>query len=266
MIAEKLLSHLDTGSVWSAELIAQTLESPEQAYSQALAVRDLRIQRGERPLGYKIGFTNRKIWDLYQVYAPMWGSIWNTTVTQAVESIATVSLNNTCQPRIEPEIVFGFKNTPKLGASLQDLYDSLDWIAPGFEVVQSHMIDWKFSAAQTVADSGLHARLAIGERVTVAKVSGSAEDLISQLRSASAKLFNAALLVDTGIGSSVLDSPLEALDYFIKQLRACPGATDIQAGDIVTTGTWTDAWPVRAGQTWRVDFSFHNAHLTLNFE
>ena len=36
-------------------------------------IRRLRIARGERPLGYKIGFTNRGIWDRYGVHAPIWG-------------------------------------------------------------------------------------------------------------------------------------------------------------------------------------------------
>ena len=37
-------------------------------------------------------------------------------------------------------------------------------------------------------------------------------------------------------------------------LTACPGATDVVAGEIVTTGTWTDAWPVRPGETWTARF------------
>jgi len=36
----------------------------------------------------------------------------------------------------------------------------------------------------------------------------------------------------------------------MKALRQCPGAPDVKAGDVITTGTWTDAWPLVAGQTW----------------
>jgi 2-oxo-3-hexenedioate decarboxylase len=38
--------------------------------------------------------------------------------------------------------------------------------------------------------------------------------------------------------------------HFMKALRQCPGAPDVKAGDVITTGTWTDAWPLVAGQTW----------------
>ena len=57
-----------------------------------------------------------------------------------------------------------------------------------------------------------------------------------------------------GAGASVLDSPLQALRHFLVELRSCPGATDVVAGDIVTTGTWTDAWPVQPGETWTAHF------------
>jgi len=36
----------------------------------------------------------------------------------------------------------------------------------------------------------------------------------------------------------------------LKAFRQCPGATDVQAGDVITTGTWTDAAPLKAGQQW----------------
>jgi 2-keto-4-pentenoate hydratase len=37
-------------------------------------------------------------------------------------------------------------------------------------------------------------------------------------------------------------------------LRECPDAPDLQAGDVVTTGTWTDAWPVAPGEKWVAQF------------
>ena len=264
MNSTELLKHYDSGQCWPHSLDKQGDYLSSVAYQDALAVRALRISRGEKPLGYKIGFTNRKIWDLYKVYAPMWGTVWDTTVQYGVKSEVSISLKNICQPRIEPEIVFCFKSTPKPGASLDELYESLDWLAPGFEIVQSHMPDWKFTASETIADSGLHARLGIGDKFQISKISTSAADLIKQLASSSAQLYKGNQLIDEGVGSNVLDSPLEALNYFVKELRACPGSTDIKAGDVVTTGTWTDAWALSAGESWRVQFSFHNAHFKLN--
>ena len=58
-------------------------------------------------MGRKIGFTNRTIWDEYQIGAPMWGYIYDRTVHDLADVEATVSLAGLAEPRIEPEIIFG---------------------------------------------------------------------------------------------------------------------------------------------------------------
>jgi 2-oxo-3-hexenedioate decarboxylase len=224
-----------------------------QAYEQALTMRALREQRGERPRGYKIGFTNRTIWPLYQVFAPIWGTVWDSTLSLC-EGDGELSLTHTCQPRLEPEVVFGLAGTPPADADLQALFESIEWIAPGFEVVQSHLPDWKFQASDTIADSGLHARLLVGQRVPLQSVATSAIELDTCLASMTLRLLNNHTEVARGSGRNVLDSPLRALHYFLQELRACPGAPDLHAGDVVTTGTWTDAFPIASGQHWTADF------------
>src|SRR6478609_5608243 len=72
------------------------------ACERALSVRQLRIARGEQPRGYKIGFTNRTIWERYGVYAPMWGPVWDTTVAPTHGTEHRASLAGLVQPRLEP--------------------------------------------------------------------------------------------------------------------------------------------------------------------
>ena len=79
MTPEQLLSHIDSGQLWPAT--AATDGDVASAYQLALAVRQLREARGEVPRGYKVGFTNRSIWPLYGVHAPIWGTIWDTTLS-----------------------------------------------------------------------------------------------------------------------------------------------------------------------------------------
>ena len=252
--------HLDSGRPWP---VASGLEVPA-AYQQALAVRALRLARGEQPCGFKVGFTNRTIWARYGVYAPIWGTVWNTTLSFC-EDEGELSLAHTAQPRLEPECVFGFRDTPPARAGLDELLASVDWIAPGFEIVQSHMRDWKFTAGDTVADSGLHARLLVGHMIPVAHFPREAEVFDRLLAQARVTLLQGEDAVDTGTGANVLDGPLHALLHFVTELRDCPGAPDLQPGDVVTTGTWTDAWPVRPGETWRADFDAPLAPLTVRF-
>jgi len=83
MTPQTLLKHLDEGQLWPDEALAGIPADVGVAYQTALQVRQLREARGEQPRGFKIGFTNRSIWERYQVFEPIWGTVWNTTLTMA---------------------------------------------------------------------------------------------------------------------------------------------------------------------------------------
>lgn len=260
MTPEQLLQHHDQARLWGQPPGAVGGPDTAAAYQTALAVRQLRQQRGEVAKGYKIGFTNRTLWQRYEVFGPMWGTVWDTGLRHAQpdetgHAQGQIDLTHTCQPRLEPEIVFGMKATPPVNASLQQLFESIDWLAPGFEVVQSHCLDWKFTATDTMSDGGLHARLLVGQRVPLHSLAADAQTLHALLGQARVTLFKNDQAVEQGTGTNVLDSPLNALHHFLTELRQCPGAVDLQAGDVITTGTWTDAWPLQAGEHWRAEFS-----------
>ena len=59
------------------------------AYKVTAAVRAKREARGERPIGRKIGFTNRTIWAEYGVYAPIWGYVYDGTVRDLTQRSAS---------------------------------------------------------------------------------------------------------------------------------------------------------------------------------
>jgi 2-keto-4-pentenoate hydratase len=260
MTPEDILAHWDSGSLWPE---GSGLDLPS-AYERALTIRQLRIARGEQPRGYKVGFTNRNIWPRYQVFAPIWGTVWDTTLSFC-EGEGTVSLAATSLPRLEPEAVFGMAATPPANASLEDLFACIDWVAPGFELVQSHRPGWIFTAADTVADCGLHARLLVGARVPVSQIGCNAQEFEERLAKARLSLRQGDKVVDQGVGANVLDGPLHALHHFLAALRDCPGATDLQPGDVITTGTWTDAWPVAPGEVWTADFDAPLQRLQVTF-
>ena len=122
-----------------------------------------------------------------------------------------VSLRGLSQPRLEPEVVFGFARSPRAGMSLAELQGCLDWVAHGFEIVHTHFEGWRFTAADTVADFALHGRLCVGPRVPVQGWATLAEDLAA-LR---VELLCDGRVVDSGQGAVVLDGPLNALRLWV---------------------------------------------------
>jgi len=225
--------------------------SMERAFEVADEMRARRIARGERPVGYKIGFTNRGIWQRYGVHRPIWGPVWNTTAMLLDGARAQVSLAGLCQPRLEPEVVFGFAQAPRAGMSEAELHACLGWVAHGFEVVHTHFEGWRFTAPDTVADFALHGRLLVGPRVPTAGWARLGLDLAS-LR---VDLHCDGRVVDSGVASIVLDGPLNALRLWVDAMAERTPRWPIRAGDFVTTGTITDAWPLAPGQTWHTRLS-----------
>jgi 2-oxo-3-hexenedioate decarboxylase len=117
-----------------------------------------------------------------------------------------------------------------------------------------------------MADGGLHARLLVGPPRALRELAADAASLHAWLTAAEVTLRRGDTVIDRGRGANVLDSPLAALLHFVRELRSCPGAPDVQPGDVVTTGTWTDAWPVQPGESWTAAFSEPLAPIGVRFE
>jgi 2-oxo-3-hexenedioate decarboxylase len=226
-----------------------------EAYAVADEIRRLRIARGERPLGYKIGFTNRGIWQRYGVYAPIWGPVWDTTTERVGSAATSVSLARFVAPRLEPEIMFGIARKPRAGLSVAELASCIDWVAHGFEIVDTHFADWRFAAADTVADLALHGRLFVGPQVPIARFATEGGDAAGALAALCVKLVADGREVEEGRADIVLDGPLNALRLWVDAMAAQPHGWPIVAGDIVTTGTITDAAPLVPGVRWQTRLS-----------
>jgi 2-oxo-3-hexenedioate decarboxylase len=221
------------------------------AYAVAQRLAQLRCARGERPVGWKIGFTNRSIWARYGVHAPIWGPVWDGTAALLEGHETRVSLARFSQPRLEPEIVFGFARSPRAGMSLAELQACLAWVAHGFEIVHTHFADWRFTLPDTVADFALHGWLRVGPRVPVQGWPTLAADL-SALQ---VELCSNGVVKDRGIGSVVLDGPLQALQQWVDAMAITTPDWRVAPGEFVTTGTITDAWPLSPGQHWQTRLS-----------
>ncbi len=226
--------------------------SVADAYTVMADIEARRRAQGWWAVGRKIGFTNTTIWPRYGVYQPMWAHVWTSTVKYAQDGHASLSLQSLVQPRIEPEVVFGLRSAVPLTDDPLAVLACVDWIAPGFEIVQSHFPDWKFKAPDCTADCGLHGALVIGTPVPVTAESRAA--LAAMLPTFAVTLSRGDTVVDRGIGANVLKSPALALAHLARVLAGLPQFPPLVAGEIVTTGTITDAWTVTPGETWSSDY------------
>ena len=250
-LADRLIAAYD-----AAEMLPPVTEtvpgfSVADAYAVLGEIEERRRAQGWRPVGRKIGFTNRTIWSRYGVWQPMWAHVWAHTVCFAGAGRASLSLAPFVQPRIEPEVVLKLKAPVPLSEDVSQLLTSVEWMAPGFEIVQSHFRDWKFTAADCTAAFGLHGALVVGAPVPITEANRAA--VAAALASHTVTLSRGDTIVDRGVGANVLDSPALALGHLARLLAGQPQFPPLAAGEIVTTGTVTDAWPVVPGEAWSSD-------------
>ena len=218
--------------------------SADAGYQAAQALHEHRIASGWRPVGRKIGFTNRTIWPRYCVYEPIWGTVYDRTMVQAENNRARVPLAGLVNPRIEPEICFCLRASP----DGRPLVDCIEWMAHSIEIVQCHHPAWKLTLADSTANNGLHGRLIVGAPAPLPP------DARAALARVEVRLFRGGELVDRGVGENVLGSPIAAFEHLVRIL-AKQGARALSAGEIVTTGVITDAHPVAPGETWSTQLS-----------
>ncbi|WP_420345931.1 2-keto-4-pentenoate hydratase [Pelagibius sp.] len=256
-IADRLIAAYDDAVTLAPITAARPAFSVDEAYAVLEEIEARRRAAGWRPLGRKIGFTNRTLWDRYGVWQPMWAHVWDRTVHIAEQGRARLALRPFVQPRLEPEVVFKLK--APLAISPADInndpvavLESVEWIAAGFEIVQSHFPDWRFTAADCTAAFGLHGALVVGTPLPVTDANRSV--IAETLPVFTASLSRGGKLVERGSGANVLDSPVLALVHLARVLCGQPQFPPLAAGEIVTTGTLTDAWPVEPGETWSSDY------------
>jgi 2-oxo-3-hexenedioate decarboxylase len=251
-VANEVFAVLNTGRQVAPFSKANPDFGLNEAYRVTAAVRAKREARGERSIGRKIGFTNRTIWSEYGVYAPIWGYVYDRTVRDLSIEPLEVSLNGLAEPRIEPEIVFGLGSPPAPGMDEQALIDCINWVAHGFEIVQSIFPNWSFRAPDTVAAYGLHGRLFIGPRHPAAE---RRERWAHELSRFEIDLYRNGAHIDHGAAANVLGGPLFALRHLAETLAQDPPSPPLGPSEIVTTGTLTRAFPVSAGEEWSTKLS-----------
>jgi 2-oxo-3-hexenedioate decarboxylase len=223
--------------------------SLNDAYRVTALVNTMRVAQREKPLGRKVGFTNRRMWDEYGVRAPIWGYVYDHTMHDLAEPLP---LGPYTEPKIEPEVMFGFAAAPSPGMNDAALLSCIAWVAHGFEIAQSIFPNWKFSAADAVAANAMHGALLVGPRHDI----GSRPDKwLNTLGRFDIELCCDGKPMDRGNAANVLDGPLSAVRHLIDLLARDPDNPPLAAGEIVASGTLTRALPVKAGETWTTTLS-----------
>lgn len=218
------------------------------AYAIEAELTRRRRADGQTTVGRKVGFANKAMWRVLKLETLVWAHMYDATVMQAGTS-ASLSIGRMVSPKLEPEIVFKLRapvDTTTLDAAA--VLGSVEWLALGFEIVDSVFADWKFQPADFVAAYGLHAALVVGEPRPV--TADSIPALVEQLAQFTVRLSRNGELVAEGSGRNSLRSPALCLGELASAISKRSPEEPLAGGELVSSGTLTEAPPIAPGETW----------------
>jgi 2-oxo-3-hexenedioate decarboxylase len=210
-----------------------TEEWPDLDLATAYAVQDetlrLRLARGERLIGVKLGLTSRAKQRRMGIDVPLTAWLTDAMVLPAGEPVPQERL---IHPRVEPEIVFLMGDRLQgPGVTAAQALSGVKTVFGGAEVIDSRYRDFKFTLPDVVADNASSGAFVTGP------VGHDPRDLDLAMEAVLLEVDGA--IVDSATGAAVQGHPAEALALAVNDLGR--RGLGVEAGWIVLTGGMTDA-------------------------
>lgn len=212
-----------------------------QAALEEIRVRDL----GHRPIGYKIGATNRLARDMLGVDEPFFGRLYDVTTEPSPGRLAFLpGVHEVAEPEIalcmgrdlDPE------NAPYDAAAIEAATAAL---LPAIETIVSCFSPWTEAGAPTlIADNGAHGSWVMGAEIP------DWQDVDPMEIAVLAEVTGTGPL--HGRGGAVDGGAFGAAAWLANKLAS--QGRGLKAGDLISTGTTTVPIPLAAGQRITADF------------
>jgi len=234
-----LASHLDQALQQGLERERLTAQVPdlslEDAYRIQAAGIKLRLARGERIVGWKMGLTSKAKRDQMGLHLPIFGVLTDTMLIPN----GRMSLSGAIHPKVEPEVAFRLAR-PLSGGDVTEAHvlDACDAVCAALEILDSRYVGFKyFSLPDVVADNASSSKLVIGPWIPVERGRNYADLLM-------AMSVNGAVREEAR-SSAISGNPLTSVVQLV-QLLANFGQS-LPAGATVLAGAATTAVPLERG-------------------
>ena len=221
------------------------LSTADGECSRAKFNRMLALQLGD-PVGYKAGLTNPAVQKRFNASAPVWGTLYGPML---LPNGARVAANFGARPLFEADLLVRVSSAAVNRARTpQDVMAAIDQVIPFIElpdlVVQAP--GRLNGAAITAINVG--ARLGVlGTPLPVPATRAERFALQDALRDMTAIVMVDGAEADRGLGSDVLEHPLNAVVWLVQDMARHGVA--LKVGDAVSLGSFSKLLPPRPGMT-----------------
>ena len=243
---------LDAAEVSATQMRQSTEVHPELTIDDAYAIQAewqrIKIARGERIVGHKIGLTSRAMQAAMNITTPDSGFITNAMVFEPNSQLAAADF---CDPKLEVELAFTLA-TDLAGDDLtiDDVLDATEFVQPAVELIAARSFRKDPSSGRTrtvvdtISDNAANAGIISGgERVAPREI---------DLRWVSALGYRNGIVEETGVAAGVLDHPALGIVWLAR--RYAETGQTLEAGQTILAGSFTRPIDIRSGDEFRFDY------------
>jgi len=206
----------------------------------------VRLARGERIAGRKIGLTAKAIQQQLGVSEPDYGALWHSSFHACRGGKVEIPAREFLQPRLEGEVAFLIgKALRGPGLTRKDVLAATEACALGVEIVASRIADWKIKLADTIADNASYGGFTHGpwdKRMKDADL--AALELVIVHNGAEA---------GRGLGAAVLGHPADSTAWLVNKLGEF--GVGLAPGEVVISGAITRMLPIKAGDRFEISLT-----------
>jgi 2-keto-4-pentenoate hydratase len=251
-LAQELMSAFETGQTVHALPSSREGFDIDAAYQVEAALKQLHERNGATAVGRKVGYANKAMWRVFKLQTLVWAHMYDDTVHYNEDNTATLALAHPHSLKVEPEIVFGMKNTITASdVSATAALESAEWLAIGFEIIDCPYATWKFQPSDFLAPFGLHAALVVGERVEVQPE--LIPQLLEELPRFKVRVSKNGDFVEEGSGKNSLGSPAVCLAELVTAILKRFPDEPLRAREVISSGTLTAGHLTDRGDSWSVE-------------
>jgi len=242
ILVETLANKLDTA--WRTHTpippITDTdgITDVKAAYAIQSCWTNMRLERGEKIVGRKIGLTSKAIQQQLGVNEPDYGTLWQSSYYEAKDGRVSVPASEFLQPRIEGEVAFLIgRPLREPNITPEQVLAATEACAMGIEIVASRIADWKIKLVDTIADNASYGGFTLGP--------WDKELREADLGALAMTIHHNGELAAEGLGSAALGHPATSTAWLANKLLEF--GVSLEPGDVVISGGITKMLPVKTG-------------------
>lgn len=213
----------------------------EDAYDIQRRWAAMRIAKGAKIVGRKIGLTSRAMQMASKMTEPDYGVILDDAL---FNDGARIPAGTFIKPRLETELAFIMATDLKgAGCQMHDVLRATEYVTPALEIID-YRTEVPRAITDTIADNAAYGAIVMGGRIF--------RPFDVDLRWLPATLSKNGVIEETGVSAAIMGHPAAGIAWLVNKLAALDDG--LKAGDIVLGGSFTRPVDIISGDVIFADY------------